>query len=156
MSDIDPLMAVAFRSYSLYRKVLTPENWQTLENGLKNKERFTDLIRLAKVFICEADNVLAGAAYLVPSGNPTPVFQKDWCYIRMVGVNPEYQGNGIAKKLTLLCIESARATGEKTIALHTSEFMDAARHIYEAIGFSRLKEIDPIFGKRYWLYTLAL
>jgi ribosomal protein S18 acetylase RimI-like enzyme len=34
--------------------------------------------------------------------------------------------------------------------------MDAARALYEALGFKRIKEIDPIFGKKYWLYQLEL
>ena len=92
----------------------------------------------------------------MPQGNPTPAFQAGWCYIRSLAIAPEFQGKGIARKLTDLCIRRAIATGEQTIALHTSEFMDAARHIYEDMGFKRLKEIDPIFGKRYWVYTLDL
>jgi uncharacterized protein (DUF1810 family) len=34
--------------------------------------------------------------------------------------------------------------------------MDAARHIYESLGFTILKEIPNRFGKRYWLYTLNI
>jgi len=63
---------------------------------------------------------------------------------------------GIAKTLTKMCMDHARQTKEKIIALHTSEFMDAARHIYENLGFKELKEIDPIYGKRYWIYILNL
>jgi ribosomal protein S18 acetylase RimI-like enzyme len=74
----------------------------------------------------------------------------------MVGVNPNYQGQGIAKVLTRMCIDYAKQNNEKTIALHTSEFMDAARHIYEDAGFKVLKEIPPLFGKKYWIYTLDL
>jgi len=76
--------------------------------------------------------------------------------MRMVGVNPKHRGQGIAKTLTEMCIEFAKQSDEKTIALHTSEFMDAARHIYENIGFTVLKEIPLLFGKKYWLYTLDL
>ncbi|MDX2173612.1 MAG: hypothetical protein SFY56_10845 [Bacteroidota bacterium] len=36
-----------------------------------------------------------------------------------------------------MCIAHAKQNNEKTIALHTSEFMDAARHIYEGLGFNR-------------------
>ena len=74
----------------------------------------------------------------------------------MVGVKPKYRGQAIAKTLTQMCIDFAKQSNEKTIALHTSEFMDAARHIYEGIGFKVLKEIPPLFGKKYWLYTLEL
>jgi ribosomal protein S18 acetylase RimI-like enzyme len=55
-----------------------------------------------------------------------------------------------------MCIDKAKQTKEKTIALHTSEFMDAARHIYESLGFKVLHEIAPRLGKKYWLYTLDL
>jgi len=42
------------------------------------------------------------------------------------------------------------------MALHTSEMMRSARHIYEKIGFNILKEIEPRLGVKYWLYTLEL
>jgi ribosomal protein S18 acetylase RimI-like enzyme len=97
-----------------------------------------------------------GVAFFVPHGNPAGFFSAEWCYIRRVGVRPEYQGKGIAQQLTQLCIEHARNTGEKTIALHTSEFMDAARHIYERTGFRRQEEVKTLFGKKYWVYLLEL
>ena len=75
--------------------------------------------------------------YLVSSGNPTKLFKENWSYIRFLGVNTKYRGNGIGKKLTELCIENAKETNEKHIALHTSEFMDSARKIYEKIGFRK-------------------
>jgi ribosomal protein S18 acetylase RimI-like enzyme len=102
------------------------------------------------------NNKIVGTAYIIPSGNPTDLFKKEWSYIRMVSVNPNYQGQGIAKALTKMCIAFAKQNKEKTIALHTSEFMDAARHIYENMGFKILKEIPALFGKKYWLYTLEL
>jgi ribosomal protein S18 acetylase RimI-like enzyme len=73
----------------------------------------------------------------------------------MVGVDPAYRGQGIAKTLTKMCIDHARYNNEKTIALHTSEFMGPARHIYESMGFKVQYEI-PLFGKRYWIYKLDL
>jgi ribosomal protein S18 acetylase RimI-like enzyme len=74
----------------------------------------------------------------------------------MVGVDPTYGGKGIAQTLTEMCVDHAKTLNEKTIALHTSEFMDAARHIYEKNGFKRTQEIEPRYGKRYWLYRLEL
>ena len=74
----------------------------------------------------------------------------------MVGVNPNFEGNGIGKHLTQMCIDSAKSLNESVVALHTSEFMSAARHIYEALGFKQIKELTPRYGKRYWLYTLEL
>ena len=101
-------------------------------------------------------NKLIGMAYLVPSGNPTHIYPADWSYIRMVGVHPEYRGMGIAKRLTQMCVDHARQANEKIVGLHTSEKMDDARHIYESIGFKIDKELDTIYGMRYWLYKLEL
>ena len=74
----------------------------------------------------------------------------------MVGVNPDFKGQGIAKTLTRMCLDFARENKEEVIALHTSEFMDAARHLYESFGFRQTKELEPRLGKRYWLYQLDM
>lgn len=95
-------------------------------------------------------------AFLVPHGNPTEIYDKDWCYIRFVTVDPDFAGQGVGKKLTVDCIDTARKNNEKIISLHTSELMDKARHIYESLGFEIVREIDQRLGKRYWLYKLDL
>ncbi len=82
--------------------------------------------------------------------------RQGWSYIRMVGVHPHYAGRGIGKQLTQRCIDFAISSDEQVIALHTSEYMNAARHIYESLGFKQMKELEPRYGKRYWLYQLEL
>lgn len=42
------------------------------------------------------------------------------------------------------------------VALHTSEMMAAARHIYEDLGFKEVREMNPRYGKKYFLYKLVL
>jgi ribosomal protein S18 acetylase RimI-like enzyme len=154
--DLKQLKELAILSYSQFEKALTQENWDILSEKLESDSSYSGILKTAKCFICEIENEIIGVAYIVPSGNPTDIFEANWSYIRMVGVNPKYRGAGISKKLTQDCIEFATRNGEEVIALHTSEFMDAARHIYENLGFKRVKELDPIFGKRYWLYQLKL
>lgn len=78
-------------------------------------------------------------AFIVPSGKQQDIFEKEWSVIRFVTVNSAFGGQGIRKKLTELCIEQAKRSNEKTIALHTSEMMHSARHIYESYGFRILK-----------------
>lgn len=99
---------------------------------------------------------IVGMIYVLPHGNPTDIFPAEWSHIRMLGVHPNYIGKSIARQLIEMCLQQAHEWNEHTVALHTSEFMDAARHLYEGFGFSILKEIPPLFGKKYWLYTLAL
>jgi ribosomal protein S18 acetylase RimI-like enzyme len=156
ISDVDQLQSLRIIAYGQFQNVLTPDNWIIFNGNLEDKQKLIDVLKIAKCFVCLDNDKIVGAAYIIPSGNPTDLFKAEWSYIRMVGVDPKYQGQGIAKTLTKMCIDFAKQNNEKTIALHTSEFMDAARHIYENIGFKVLKEIPPLFGKKYWLYTFDI
>jgi ribosomal protein S18 acetylase RimI-like enzyme len=156
IDDIDLLQELGIIANSQFKGVLTPDNWTIFNSNLQDRQKFVDILKIAKCFVCLDGDKIIGVAYIIPSGNPTNIFKPEWSYIRMVGVSPKYRGHGIAKDLTKMCIDYAKQNNEKTIALHTSEFMDAARHIYESLGFKVLKEIPPLFGKKYWLYTLDL
>lgn len=156
IDDLDQLQELAIIAYGQFQTAFTEGNWEIFKNNLHNKQKLIDLFKVARCFVCLHNNKIIGMAYIIPSGNPTDIFLSEWCYIRMVAVNPGYWGQGIAKKLTQMCIDYAKQNNETTIALHTSEFMHAARHIYENIGFKVFKEIPALFGKRYWLYTLEL
>lgn len=152
--ELKMLSAVAYYTHAVS---LTPENAQALRQNILKGETWDVLLSNSICFACIAGNKkIAGVAFLIPSGNPWRFFEAECAYIRMVGVLPEFGGQGIAKQLTQMCIGHARKSGEKTIALHTSEFMDAARHIYEKAGFKKLRELDRAWGKRYWLYTMDL
>lgn len=155
-ADKDQLKSLGIISYGQFYNVLTPENFKTLNDNLNNDDKLIELINLSTCYVCIYQDVIVGMAHIIASGNPSDIFKTEWSYIRMVGVNPKFQGQGIAKSLTQMCIDKAKETNEKMIALHTSEFMDAARHIYESLGFKVLQEIDQRLGKKYWLYTLDL
>ncbi len=156
INDLPQLKQLGLLAYGEFSKTLAPEKWEIMRMNLSDEEKLLQLIGMAKVFVCTTGGELTGMAYLVPHGNPTHIYPAEWAYIRLVGVHPQHRGKGIAKTLTQKCIDHARATGEKTIALHTSEMMDAARHIYEGFGFKALREIDNPFGVIYWLYTMEL
>lgn len=151
LTDFNQLKFLGKASYSEFSKVLSSDNWNKMNAFLESDEILSKLIKQSTVFVCEKESEIIGMIYLVPSGNPTELFQLNWCYIRYLGVNTAYRGYGIGKKLTDLCMDYAKVTNETHIALHTSEFMDAARTIYEARGFKKTKEIE-YFGKRYWIY----
>ncbi|GAA4304398.1 GNAT family N-acetyltransferase [Compostibacter hankyongensis] len=155
--DWRKLKELAVNSWEQYRPALTPENWQILFDNLTDDATYTWLLDKSRSFICTTGkDEIIGMAFLVSHGNPTDIYDKEWCYIRFVTVDPNFSGQGIGRKLTTLCVDSARQNGEKVIALHTSELMNAARHIYESLGFKIVKEIDQQLGKRYWLYMLNL
>ncbi len=156
LADKDQLKHLGIISYGQYKPQMAPEHFEMMDRNLHNDENVAALINSSRCFVCLDGDRIVGMAYLVPSGHPWDVFEADWSYIRMVGVDPAYQGKGIARRLTLQCIDFAKQNNEKLIALHTSEMMDAARHIYESLGFERIREIPLRLGKKYWLYQLKL
>jgi ribosomal protein S18 acetylase RimI-like enzyme len=154
--DIPQLIALGLVSYGQYGPLLTEENRVKMRTNLSNTENWKRILSGSKSFLCMDKDKLAGMAFLIRSGNPWDIFLAEWSYIRMVGVEPAYEGRGLGKMLTQMCINYARESGEKIIALHTAEIMPAARHIYESFGFKILREIPQRLGVRYWIYTLEL
>lgn len=150
------LQQLGLKAYEQFKEVLTEENWNKMYGFLIAENSYTNLLDISKCFVCESDGYLIGMAYLIPNGNPTEIFEQDWSYIRMVGVDPSFAGNGIGKTLVQLCLHHARETNEKIVALHTSEFMNSARYIYENLGFRQTKELEELYGKKYWLYLLNI
>ncbi len=155
-SDLKQLKSLGFLAYGQFQNVLGNENWELMKANHNDDNTYLNVLKLAKCFVCENVNELVGMAFLIPNGNPTAIFEKEWCYIRLVGVHPKFEGKGIGRKLIQLCIDFAKESGEEIIALHTSEFQNAARYIYESLGFVKQKDLDLIYGKQYYLYTLKL
>jgi len=155
-SEKQALQQLGVLSYNQFSKILAPEDWMTMHGFLHSDKMWDQLANNSKIFVCEHEKKLIGMAYLVPSGNPTRIYPADWSYVRMVGVDPAYRGKGIARRLTQMCVDYSRQSNETIVGLHTSEKMDDARHIYESIGFKPFREIDPIYGMRYFLYKLDI
>ena len=150
------LQSLGLASYGRLKNEMSDKNWLKMEALMTSDQTFPDLVRDCFSFVCEEKKQLIGMAFLVPSGNPTKIYSTDTSYIRMVGVHPEAGGKGIAQALTRLCIAKAIETGEKTISLHSAEVMYAARHIYEKLGFKKIRLLDEHYGLKYWLYRFDI
>ncbi|MFD0837217.1 GNAT family N-acetyltransferase [Mariniflexile aquimaris] len=156
-NDLEQLKELGVKSWTQFKDELTNDNWNELYKSLNSYETYNDLLEKSECIICENDaGEIIGMAFLIPKGNPTEIYDEKWCHLRFVSVSPEFRGKKIGGILTRMCIEIALKNNEQTMALHTSEIMKSARHIYEKIGFKILKEIKPRLGVRYWLYTLEL
>lgn len=76
---------------------------------------------------------------------------------RLLAVNNISRGIGIAKLLTLECIQRARNKNRNTVVIHTTHAMMNAWRMYEKMGFVRASDLDfiqgdmPVFGFRYFL-----
>ena len=156
IDDCPQLRRLAVKAYGTYAPILSAENAAALIDNLSNEARWTYLVTVSKSFVCMQEQEIIGMVFLMPQGNAWDIFEAEWSYIRTLAVDPLHKGQGIATRLMNLCITHARNTGEHFVALHTSEIMVAARHIYEKMGFAVLKEIPARMGKRYWLYLLEL
>lgn len=156
INDLAKVRQLGIISWSRFKDVLEPAHWQQMKTSIESEHTYSELLLKAKTFLCCDESVVIGMAFLVPSGNPTEIYPPDWCYIRFVSVMPGYENKGIAKQLTAMCLQAAAEMNEETIALHTSEMMDAARHVYEKLGFTITKDLGQRLGKQYWLYKKEL
>jgi ribosomal protein S18 acetylase RimI-like enzyme len=157
LQDLKQIKELAISEWTQFKSELTPENWENLYHTLTNDKTYTDLILQSDSFVYENErNQIIGFGFLVPSGNPTEIYNDQQSYIRFVTASEKYSGQKIGQTITEKCIEKAKENGEKFVALHTSEMMNAARRIYEKLGFKIIKELDQRLGKIYWLYEIEL
>ncbi|MFB3738000.1 MAG: GNAT family N-acetyltransferase [Candidatus Velamenicoccus archaeovorus] len=61
----------------------------------------------------------------------------DEAHVRMLGVHPEHRRRGIARRLMDACMDEARKAGRTRLTLNTTQRMQAAQRMYEALGFRR-------------------
>lgn len=143
-------------AYGQYADLLDPDHWHQYAADLAAVAARAEE---SAIVVAEEDGRLVGATAYYTSSDPNRrLWPSDWAAIRALGVLPLHQGRGIGRMLTEECIRRAAGAGAPAIALHTVDFMTAARRLYERMGFRRLRqyEPDPWSTHRVLVYGLAL
>jgi GNAT superfamily N-acetyltransferase len=151
-ADADAVNAIALTAFEQYRTDYS--DWAALSQNIGN---MAALAEGAEIIVATVEDKIVGAvAYVGPHLPKRDLFQQEWPILRMLVVSPVARGLGVGKALTEECVRRARRDGASLIALHTSPIMQVALPMYLRMGFSHEKDVPPILGVSYAVYTKSL
>jgi GNAT superfamily N-acetyltransferase len=130
------------RAYSEYAKRLPADHWKALKQAISTD---ADIQSGAELIVAQLDGKIIGSVVLFPPKTDAYeglVEELDYPEIRMLAVDPEARGKGVANALISECIKRTKEKGITSIGLHTGDFMKNAIYVYEKFGFKRLPQYD--------------
>jgi predicted N-acetyltransferase YhbS len=140
--ESDELGAITVRAY---RALYGGDSLGPYEDELRDVEGRT---RDSEVFVAEADDgQLMGGVTFVPGPESTmsEFADPDAAGIRMLAVDPPFQGKGAGKALVESCIDRARNEGRAKVILHSTPQMTVAHLLYGRLGFQASPDHDLFF-----------
>jgi ribosomal protein S18 acetylase RimI-like enzyme len=127
----------------------------------ESRERYLDLIAdvgsradIAVVLAAFDEGRILGSATLELDRrieDDDPELPPDEAEIRMLGVDPDQRGRGVARALVDACFAWAAEAGKTRMRLHTTQRMKVAQAMYGSMGFERLS--DRVFPDGFVLLT---
>jgi GNAT superfamily N-acetyltransferase len=92
-------------------------------------------------------HLMGGVTYVPGPERAMSEFEDlDAAGIRMLAVDPQYQGLGAGHALVETCIARARLQHRRRIILHSTPVMTSAQAIYKRLGFEPFPELDVWFA----------
>jgi ribosomal protein S18 acetylase RimI-like enzyme len=134
------------RAYVQYATIMTPAAWAGLEQAMRvalaAQERGDPGI--ARIVAEQADTLVGSVLLYAPASDAYGGATARAAHpeVRLLAVAPELRGHGVGDALMRECIRRARHMGARELGLHTSHSMQAAKHMYDRMGFVRAPEHD--------------
>lgn len=152
-SEYDAVGALVVRAYA----AILRDSWDDYRQELADVAgRVADG---GTVLVAVDGDRLLGSVTYVPPGLDSALTEWDDPHaagIRMLAVEPEEQGRGTGRALSLACIEAAQRDGARRLILHTTDANGPAKRLYESMGFRRLPAQDVEIDGRFWLRAYEL
>ena len=139
--EIDQVALLIRDAYQEYQASIPVEVWEGYARDIMDVRGRLDATEL---IVAEHRGGLLGAVTFYPNTPPAEQggWPSGWTGIRLLAVQPDGRGLGIARALMNECLRRSRQLGAHTLGLHTTELMAVARGMYERMGFVRVPEFD--------------
>jgi GNAT superfamily N-acetyltransferase len=142
-SDREAIRTVTLAAFQEYAARMHA-HWEGYRQGILNA--LADPTSAERI-VAEQDGAVVGAVMLYPPGTVFPRPDGSRVTIehpeaRLRAVARAARGRGIGKALLRECIRRARRSGAAALTLHTSDFMEVGRRMYEGMGFVRAPGLD--------------
>jgi predicted N-acetyltransferase YhbS len=148
-ADASAIVGVVRAANAEYEQALSPGAYDAyVANIVALVGRRNECSRL---LVADADGEVVGAVTFLPEASLEGLgLPAQWAGFRALAVHPRARGAGIGRALVERCVETARARGAATLAIHAGSFMSSAAPFYESLGFRRCPEYDtgskPVLG----------
>ena len=128
-----------------YRQLFEADSLGSYEEELANVEARR---RDSLVFVALENETLRGGVTYVPDANRVMSEFDDphAAGIRMLAVDPSYQGHGVGRSLVEACLARARFDHRARVILHSTPVMVVAQALYVRLGFVLVPELDVYYG----------
>lgn len=140
-----------------YREFVRPDDPSAWEEYLAHIADVAGRAERTLVLVAVEDERILGSVTLELGSRvepeDDPPLASDEAHIRMLGVDPQARGRGIARMLVDRCFEEAASAEKTRMTLHTTERMRIAQAMYERMGFER--EADRVFPDGFVLLTYS-
>ncbi|MBM4276171.1 MAG: GNAT family N-acetyltransferase [Deltaproteobacteria bacterium] len=138
--ELNRIEALAKEAYREFRPLFPERVWNSWMDNIAQTIRSP----AGMLLVAEEAGEIHGVVKFYPDAAQSGMGQwpKGSAAIRIFAVRPQSRGRGCGIRLTMEVLRRAREMGVSTIFLYTGEFMHAARHIYEELGFRRAPEFD--------------